>query len=73
MAESPPLQRDGYGEPSHVENGQGLPSEPYTINFRHHIYNDADNILMVLPGLDHRDAGIYHETARIFCAILINN
>jgi hypothetical protein len=37
------------------------------------IYNDADNILMVLPGLDHRDAGSHHETARIFCAILINN
>ena len=66
--------RSAYGEPTHPDGGQGLPSDfSYKINFRHPGYDDNSNVLLVLPGLDGPNGGIDHETARIACGILANN
>jgi hypothetical protein len=73
MVEPPSLLWDPYGEPSHPDKERNLPSEVYKIKFRHPGYDDTDNILLILPGLDHPHGGIHHKTARVACAILANN
>ncbi|KAF2175932.1 hypothetical protein K469DRAFT_723769 [Zopfia rhizophila CBS 207.26] len=63
-----------YKTPSHEDGEQNLPID---LNHRVYLcysgYSDTGNILMVLPALDHPQGGIHHETARITCAIIINN
>jgi hypothetical protein len=73
MTESLPFQRASYGEPSHPDRGVVLPKELVKICFRHPAYDDSENIMMILPGLDHPQGGIHHLTARIACSILANN
>lgn len=65
--------RDSCPKPSHHDNGKCLPQEPLRIRFRHPGYQDTDNVLLTLSGLDFVNGGIHHETARIACAIIANN
>jgi hypothetical protein len=66
--------RDSYGRPSHQDGGRHLPADSsHKARFRHPGYGDNSNILIILPGLDHSQGGIHHETARIACAMLANN
>jgi hypothetical protein len=40
----------------------------YDIRFRHPAYEDPYDIFIVLPGLDHPEGGIHHQTALLACA-----
>ena len=65
--------RGPYPKPSYHDSGDCLPQQPPRIRFRHPGYQDTDNVLLTLPGLDFADGGIHHETARVACAIIANN
>jgi hypothetical protein len=45
----------------------------YDIRFRHLAYKDSYDIFIVLPGLDHSESGIYHQTMLLAYAIIANN
>jgi len=63
-----------YAHPRHSD-GKHLPAydSSFKIHFRHPGYSDSNNILIILPGLDHAEGGIHVYTAPIACAILANN
>ena len=66
--------RTRHETPSHQDGGQSLPPKLSSIvRLRHPGYSDKENVLLVLPALDHPEGGIHHETARIACAIVANN
>src|SRR2546430_78301 len=68
------LPRACYMSPSHPDGGRNLPTNlAHKVTFRHPGYNDGNNIILVLPALDHLEGGIHYETARIACAICANN
>ena len=63
-----------YAHPRHSD-GKHLPAydSSFRVHFRHPGYSDSNNILIILPGLDHAEGGIHVNTAQIACAILANN
>jgi hypothetical protein len=68
-----PLQRSPFSLPSlHVPQPLEFCGD-YDICFRHPGYKDPYDILIILPGLDHPQGGIHHETARLACAVVVNN
>src|SRR5271163_5375222 len=73
MGDQTNYSRGSCPKPSHHDKGKCLPQEPSRIRFRHPGYQDTDNVLLTLPGLDFVDGGIHHETARVACAIIANN
>jgi hypothetical protein len=73
MGDQTSYARGSCPKPSHHDNGKCLPQEPLRIRFRHPGYQDTDNVLLTLPGLDFVDGGIHYETARVACAIIANN
>jgi hypothetical protein len=67
------LQRPPFNNPT-THTAYPLAFNPdHDICFRHPAYQDAHNIFMILPGLDHPTGGVHHQTALIACAILANN
>jgi hypothetical protein len=71
MGDQTSYARGSCPKPSHHDNGKCLPQEPLRIRFRHPGYQDTDNVLLTLPGLDFVDGGIHHETARVACLLLL--
>lgn len=63
-----------YAQPRHSD-GKHLPAYDscFKVRFRHPGYSDSNNILIILPGLDHAEGGVHIYTAQIACAILANN
>ncbi|KAE8348019.1 hypothetical protein BDV28DRAFT_144509 [Aspergillus coremiiformis] len=67
------LQRPAFGEPTlHIASPLAFDPE-YDICFRHPGYRYPYNILLILPGLDHPNGGIYHQAALWACGIITNN
>jgi hypothetical protein len=66
--------RTVYAHPRHSD-GKHLPAydSSFKVHFRHPGYSDSNNILIILPGLDHVEGGIYIYTVQNACAILANN
>src|SRR2546421_39139 len=73
MGDQTSYARGSHPKPSHHDKGECLPGEPPYIRFRHPGYQDRNNVLLTLPGLDVVHGGIHHETARVACAIIANN
>ncbi|KAJ9199091.1 hypothetical protein DTO166G4_7368 [Paecilomyces variotii] len=68
-----PLRRACYGN-SVTHTLEPLRFDPeYEIYFRHPAFLDPHDILIIIPGLDHPDGGIHHQTALDACAVLANN
>lgn len=63
----PPYPRPQYGNFCASDN------LGYGINFRHPGYSDSNNILFILPGLDHNEGGIHFATALDACGIVAGN
>lgn len=45
----------------------------HLVSIKHPSYPDTENTLLVLPGLDHPEGGLYHATALEACGILAGN
>jgi hypothetical protein len=77
MAESDnpflPLQRPPFGNPATHKAHPLMFQAEYDIRFRHPAYEDPYDIFIVLPGLDHPEGGIHHQTALLACAVIANN
>ena len=68
-----PLQRPPFGDPA-THAARPLAFNPeFDICFRHPAYEDPGDILIILPGLDHPDGGIHHQTSLVACAVIANN
>ena len=67
------LWRPAFGNPT-THTGSPLVFDPeYDVCFHHPGYQDPHDILLILPGLDHPDGGIYHRVALWAYGILANN
>ncbi|KAE8154257.1 hypothetical protein BDV25DRAFT_136181 [Aspergillus avenaceus] len=67
------LQRPAFAQPP-LHTPSPLKFNPgYDIKFCHPGYPDPYNILLILPGLDHPEGGIYHRAALWSCGIIANN
>lgn len=77
MAESDnpllPLQRPPFGNPATHKAHPPMFQAEYDIRFRHPAYEGPYDIFIVLPGLDHPEGGIHHQTALLACAVIANN
>ena len=77
MAESDnpllPLQRPPFGNPATHKAHPLMFQAEYDIRFRHPAYEDPYDIFIILPGLDHPEGGIHHQTALLACAVIANN
>ena len=68
-----PLQRPPFGDPATHKAHPLMFQAEYDICFRHPAYEDPYDIFIILPGLDHPEGGIHHQTALLACAVIANN
>lgn len=60
--------------PQHVNDLDTISlDDRHIVTIMHPGYDDGRNVLFILPGLDHKEGGLDHETALVACGIISSN